>query len=327
MLVFYVYLYVMGKLDIQPNNITEAKYDFTSLQKNIIYQMIGCLQPLMTRDIIYLDKLSREELKVSIKVSTLAGKNNHDDVIKQAEALMSKIFRYEYDKGSKKHRKSTVLIHDVDHEYYSDTVTLQISPGAVPILLYIGNGFTQYQRTIAVILKSIHSKRMYELCCSWKGRGGFEWPLDRFKTTIGMDGKYKKNIIDFKKNVLDKAKKELKEKADVWFEYDISRKKKGEEQKIKISIKSSSSQAIQDKQKGSQGEEYSFVRRFLLHTFPPTTDKANILTDQITNDGHLNTAYNRFVRLDDEYTIGSKKLDDVKRITKFFLKTDLNIEY
>ena len=131
------------KLDIQPNDITEAKYEFSALQKNIIYEVIGELQHLMTKDMLEIGDLSIEDLNISVSVSKLAGSNNHRKVIDQAKELMRKIFEYDYNKDDKKHLKVTTLFHAIDHQYYSDTVKLQISPGAVPVLLYIGNGFTQ----------------------------------------------------------------------------------------------------------------------------------------------------------------------------------------
>ena len=115
------------KLDIQPNDITEAKYEFSALQKNIIYEVIGELQHLMTKDMLEIGDLSIEDLNISVSVSKLAGSNNHRKVIDQAKELMRKIFEYDYNKDDKKHLKVTTLFHAIDHQYYSDTVKLQLA--------------------------------------------------------------------------------------------------------------------------------------------------------------------------------------------------------
>ena len=308
------------KLDIQPNDITEAKYEFTALQKNIIYEIIGQLQHLMSKDMVKINELNREDLK---SVSELAGSNNHRKVIDQSKELMKKVFEYDYNKNNKKHLRVTTLIHSIDHEYYSDVVRLQISPGAVPVLLYIGNGFTQFQKTIAITLKSIHAKRMYELCCQWRDKKGFNWTLDKFKAMIGLHNKYA-SVKDLKSRVLNIAEKELKKHADIWFEFEIPRKRKGEEQRIIVNIETNENMILSS---SKSGDKYSFVWRFINYAHPNyIDDSATSICDLLIKKDLLDNAQERFSRLEQEYIVGDKSKEDLIKLIKHILKTDFQIE-
>ena len=144
---------------------------------------------------------------------------------------------------------------------------------------------------------------------------------------LHIENKYKK-LKDLKICVLDPAKERMKESADVWFEYDLKKVDSRSYNVISFKIYRNSEDALKEGKKGKQGEKYSFVWRFLQHSFSANqNDKANVIADQIVSSGHLNTAYDRFVRLDDELTTGKKERLDIIKITKFFLKEDLNIKY
>lgn len=313
---------------IQPNQVTNARYDFSSVQKNLIYRVLGELQPLMSKKTI-----EEKEHLFKFKLKDLAKSNNYDDFITEAKKVIQKPVEYYYsivgENGKeRKWHVLTSLISGIKHELNSEYITIKIPSDAIPFFCYYGlMGFTHLNQTIAITLKSMYSKRLYELCCRWKDKGGFVMPIDELRSVLMLENKYKL-MGHFKSRILNTAQKELKEKADLWFEYDLKKVDSRSYNVVSFKIHHNSSEALKDGQKGDQGEKYSFVWRFLQYSFSSNqSDKANVIADQIANNGQLDIAYDRFVRLDDELTQGKKEKTDLIRITKFFLKEDLNIKY
>jgi hypothetical protein len=79
--------------------------------------------------------------------------------------------------------------------------------------------------------KSKHAKRIYGLACQWRSTGGREYSLGEFKEILGLkDPKGKEpeqytEITAFKKEVLDRAKKQINGNTDISFDYELKKKR------------------------------------------------------------------------------------------------------
>jgi len=314
----------MGKIK-QSNIATTAKYEYTKVQKNVMFLIVRELQPLMTKE-----ELEWKEHTITIQLSALDANNNYKRIKGELTKLRRKDIEFVFQRnGEPAAEVVTGLISSFKHVPNSKEVTIYIPSAVLPFLCSIGRGYTELQTIVALSLRSTHSQRMYELCHRWKNhRGaGFSYPISELKAMLGVESKYKQ-IGELKKKVLNVAHKELKEKADVWFDYTLEKRHSRSYNWIVVKIHQNSPEAIKDNRKGEKGDKYSFVWRFLQHSFSSNqSDKANVITDQIANNGDLDTAYDRFARLDDELTTGKKERLDIIRITKYFLKEDLNIKY
>lgn len=305
---------------IQPNKITYARYDFTALQKNIIYYIYESLQHHLTKE-----KEIRQDLfnnfVVSVPVSSLCSEKNHSKVIESAKDLMTKPFQYDYKQGLKNYTVATVLVHTAKHQHGSNTVELTIPFEALSLLLYIGDGFTIYQKTIAISLKSKHSKRLYEMCCRWKDKGGFTISLDEFKKMLCIDNQYK-DINRLKDVVLDIAQKELKESADVWFEYELQKIKSRSYNWLQFKLFSND-----PKKAAADRGIYPNVYNFLIITFPNMfSDAALRITDQLHERGQLSLAWDKLRPKYEEYRDDMLSIKHLMNLTKKILREDFNIK-
>lgn len=302
---------------IQPNEMTNAKYDFTALQKNIVYTIYGELQRYMTKE-SEINKDLFDNFVVSVPVDAFAGEKNHTKVIDAVKDLMTKPLEYQYSREKRKYTVATVLVHTATHEHGSKTVDLTIPVAALSLLLYIGKGFTQYQMPIALALKSKHSKRIYELCCRWKDKGGFNMELDEFKQMLGVEKQYR-NINMLRDRVLAVAKEELKEGADVWFEFELKKIKSRSFNWVYFTIF-----ANDLKQKTSDRGTYPSVYNFLLISFPNMfSDKALRIADQLYDQGKIALAWSKFRPIYENKELDSKHIEN---ITKKILREDFKIK-
>lgn len=124
----------------------------------------------------------------------------------------------------------------------TDTIQLRNDPDLKPYLLNLKERFLAggggkvliYRLSNVVHIKGAYNIRIYELLKQYQVIGSLMIPLDELRLKIGVDEhaadpkkivqKKYKNYADFKRRVLEVAKKELAEKADIKFTY-VERKK------------------------------------------------------------------------------------------------------
>jgi plasmid replication initiation protein len=309
---------------VQPNRVTNARYDYTAVQENILTCMIEAIQGHMSQERTISTDLFGHPI-ITVNASEIAKGNTKHYVFNQLKELRKKDieFQYQDDKG-KQVEVHTGLINSFKSVMGSDLIDIEISVWAIPYLLYWGKGVggTIFSKTLALTLKSIYSKRMYKLCKRWENKGGFTMDISEFKSVLGIDTKYAK-LIGLKKKVLDVAKEELDEAGDVSFEYALNKIKSRSFNQITFKIFS--------KDKGIKGANtsdlYRFVYYFICRTYPSyTNDKAKTITDKLAEkDSDLRKAFQKFTKLDDAFSIGSKSNEDLIKLTKHILKEDFEI--
>ena len=118
---------------IQPNSVTSARYDFTPLQKNIVYMILKELQKHMSKDQAINQDLFNNFV-VSIPVAALAGEKNHSKVIEAAKGLMKQPMEYNYSRDDENYTVATVLVHTAKHKHGSETVELYVPFDALSLL-------------------------------------------------------------------------------------------------------------------------------------------------------------------------------------------------
>ena len=310
---------------IQPNRITYAKFNLTALQRNIIYLIIGKVQKHMTKENV-INKDLFNNFVVTIDAETLIKSNNYSSVYEASKKLQKMLFEYDYIADDGRYRKSAVFVTTIGQKKGSRYVDLTINKDAIPVLLYIGVGvgYTRFQKTIAISLKSVYAKRMYEFCNRWKDRGGFVITINEFKEMLSISDKYK-SISDLRKRVLNPAKKELKENADVWFEYDL--KKYNSRSYNMIEFKVFTQNPLEIPGKKNKSGIYIEVVNMLSLAYPISKDGTSaFIADRIKEKGKLDELYQKLRRLDNGLKNGKKTKLDVVKLIKHIIKTDYGIK-
>lgn len=91
-----------------------------------------------------------------------------------------------------------------------------------PFLLELKDRFTMYYRRQALAMRSMYSMRFYEILKRYEYQGKFELRVDEFRNLFDLEDKYPR-FVDLRRNVIDRAREELEEKADTTFEYNVVR--------------------------------------------------------------------------------------------------------
>lgn len=205
----------------QSNALINSRQDLTLTERRIIFSLISLVQP------------EDEELKTYIlPISDLADlvgitdKSFYKRVEKTVESIQSKKLVIET-----RDKKGKII--SIDHISWIQQATYLKGEGLVRIKLsdalakYLANlaSFTKYQLFNVLQLRSDYSWRMYELLKEKE-------PLQKKRIIRIAELRHLLNIPDdklketknFKKVVLERAKKELKEKTDIYFDYEVHKK-------------------------------------------------------------------------------------------------------
>ena len=311
----------MYDLIIQPNKMTYARYDYTAIQKNIIYLTQANLQNYLTahKEKLTLDLFNDYVITLQIKDLLRNAGQGYSFIIDAVKDLMKKPIEYEYVKDKDKYSVVTTIVNTVKHKHGSGIVKLTISKDAVPFLLHVGGGYTAYQRTIVMSFRSVYSKRMYEICSRWKDKGGFSISLKEFRQMLSITDKYRQ-IGQLKMRVLNIAQKELKKSSDIWFDYEFKKINSRSFNVIDFKIHSQGTKSDND---GLDSGFYIFIYNFMSMAYSQSTDKLKNICDKISDNEQLEEFYRKMKRLERELNSNEKTQKDVIKIIHTIVKQDI----
>ncbi len=311
---------------IQPNNVTSAKYNYSEIEENILTLMVGSLQNHMLKvNTIQKDLFGLPMISINTSEAT---KTNKAAYLKAAESLMKKTFSFNWKSpvDGKNRRSTGVLVSAFHNVINTSYVEITINTWAIPYLLYWGKGVggTIFNKTIALTLKGQYAKRLYKLCKRWEDVGGFTISIKEFRQMLSLDKRYLRNT-DLRNGVLNRSQKELKENADVYFNYTLAKVGSSPSyNQINFTIHGNNKKLS----KVEKTDMYHAVFNIIGLAFPVHINgKAMQLTDSLADKPeNLEKAYRRLTKLRNEYEYGDKKYEDVIRLVKHILKEDYNLQ-
>lgn len=214
-----------NELAIQSYIFTTAKYDFTVYEKRIMYRLIELAQDelngVLIRDNMHKIRPTLFGREITMPVRDILNgeeDKNHSKAKEAFKSLATKGIEYEDDKiwsftniiTSPKITKGTMAM-----------ATFFVYDAIWQCLLDFSKGYRKYELVTAMSFKSVYAMRMYEFMSGQKmpiPRKGYISYQD-LRKRFNIDENQYKLIGDFKKRVLDKAKKELDEKSPYSFTY------------------------------------------------------------------------------------------------------------
>lgn len=205
---------------IQSNVITTARYEYSVIEKRIVYHIIRHIQSNMGTDSTLFG-----DPYVRIPMKELVTHDNYRQVKVAAKALRQKSFEINKPNGG---WIETGLINWSEYKPESSTMEFELSKMIIPILIEVANKFTVYELNVALSLKSPYSQRFYEFCSQFRQSGIWRISIEDLKERLNINDSPtytgKLGNSNFKSKILDKAKKELKAlydkgECDLFFTY------------------------------------------------------------------------------------------------------------
>lgn len=201
----------------QHNTITSGRYDFSACQLDILFMLLATLDES--------DELGKE-YHIRVKdIELITGRKwNYQQLREGTEDMMSRVFEIQESRGL----AQIVLFTKVQYLDGTGSFYMKINEEARPYFFDLKNNFTLLELKSVLGCTSKHAKRLYSLACQWRGTGGHTYSVGELKEILGLKdpkGKEKEQyfnrINDFRKDVLDVAKKQINEHTDIVFDYEL----------------------------------------------------------------------------------------------------------
>lgn len=308
---------------VQPNKVTNARYNYSEREENILTLIIGELQDCMSRNISMQTDLFNMPI-VQIDVGE-AGTVNKRDYVSASKELMRKVIDFDWkDQDGQEVNTAATLLVAVHNYKNTRHIRLTLNKWAIPYLLYWGSGVggTFFNKTLALTITGQYSKRLYKFCHQWREVGYRGMTLKEFKKMMMIEKKYSRTN-DLKKRVLDSAREELKAMTDIYFDYTLEAVNSRGVNYIHFHIKTNNKKLPPSK----KNEMYTTVYSMLNLVFPVTnSSRSRDLCDQFAEDTEtLEKVYFRFKKLRDDMFYGNKSKVDTIKLIRHILKTDYGI--
>lgn len=305
---------------VQPNKVTNARYEFSPAQEDILTLMIDAVQKHMTNEReIQTDLFGEPTISIDIEDS-----NNKYNFFQAALGMTEKRFEFEWTRSqdNKNIKTAGVLVTTVHDVKQTKRLELTINKWAIPYLVYWGKGVggTVFNKAVALTLKGEYTKRLYKLCKRWEDKGGFSMSLQEFRLMMKLEKKYSK-LAELRRWVLESSIERMKDGADVYFTYSLD-KIGGSRSYNQINFVVHGN----NKRKGKKEKTdlYVLVYNMLCFAWPNyESSKAQEICDRIAeNPDKFEELYRRMKKLKDEYDSGEKTREDLNKLIKHIIKND-----
>ena len=211
-----------GKIDsktlvVQSNDLIERSYRLTLREKKIILILASQITKEDTNFNIMRFKVTDIERMLDIQ-----GKGFYGDLAEITKGLTQKGFEIRTLDNLGRNRIIQVSwLASADYFEHRGVVELEFSEKMKPYLLQLNKCFTPYQLGYVLNCQSVYSIRIYELLKQYS-QGNInvrEFDLNHFKEKLFLQDKYKQ-FSHLRTRVIEVAQKELKQKTDIYFEYE-----------------------------------------------------------------------------------------------------------
>ena len=199
----------------QHNALTNARYDYTELQQDLMFFLISKLSP---------DNKDSYSLNI-MELAKLTGKKYNAAYLHRATADMgSRVFEI----LTAESYEQIWMFQRVKYHLGKGIIEFDLTKHILPYLFNLKNNFTSYELAAALRLSSKYAKRIYQLCSQWKDLGETkQYDLQELKKMLGLlddKGNEKmKQLIDLRTNVLDVAVKQINEHTELHIGYTLEK--------------------------------------------------------------------------------------------------------
>lgn len=205
----------MQELLRQHNAITEARYEMSALEKNIVYMLLASLRQksISLRQCHY--RISLKELNRRMGAETTVG-----ELMEASQKLLSRVYTIIEEDGAELHTSLVSSISNMPDE----EIEIGISSMMMPYLIALRE-YTEFDLDTALSLKSAYSKRIYEMLSQHIEAGELYISVEELKWRLALcdpkagTEKYA-SWAAFRKAVLEGPQQELAQKSKLHFNYE-----------------------------------------------------------------------------------------------------------
>ncbi len=195
----------------QSNDLVEARYNLPLAEQRLVLTMISRIQPEDEDFKPY--RISVSEFSEFLGI---AKDSAYAECKKITGNLLSRVINIK-----EPHRLLQIgWMSSAEYVDGTGMVNLSFDPLLKPYLLQLKSNFTSCKLEMLLSFKSQYSMRMYVLLKQYEKLKEREIELVSLQEMLGIQKERYKLYADFRRFVLESVQKELKEKTDLYFEFD-----------------------------------------------------------------------------------------------------------
>jgi len=293
---------------VKSNKLVEAKYKLTLNEQRLILLMVSMIKP---EDEDF--KNIRIRIKDLKEILDLRRKDLYEEVPEITKKLMSRVL--EIKDIEEKRLLQISWLSSAEYLFGEGVVELSFDPKLKPYLLKLKEAFTIYNLQSVLKLRSSYAIRFYELLKQYEKIGNRKFKIKELKDILGIGKKEYKLYGDFKRRVILPAQKELREKTDIYFEFEEVKKGRKVVELIFNIYKNPNFKEIKEKEKdNNQILALDNINKMLFDNIKKYT---NLSEEKIIN---IFQNYDEdLIQKSFEYTLKLYKQKKIENLTGFFL--------
>lgn len=209
-----------NSLVVRRNDLVEGRYRINScLARRILYRALAQINPS--------DMHFRESYKVKLSdVAEVSGHKMNDSYYPRAEEaikLLQSQVAETWDTDNKEYAVHS-WFHKIKYNWGDGSVSVIFHDDMGPVLLNLiqSGSFTVADEKFLAIINSPYSDRIYGLLKQYQKVGHRTMSIEEIRDKLKIEKKYPL-FYDFRRYVLDVAKKEINQKTDISFDYELIR--------------------------------------------------------------------------------------------------------
>lgn len=198
------------------NDLVRARHTFSTYEQRIFASMVA--------------KLKRESTKFPVQqipVTQICDRSNSSDLYRRLDEISKRltsrkiVIRKTDDEGNRSFERINVF-SKCKYKEGEGAIEARFTEDMRPFLLELKERFTLYLITVFLRLQSKYSTQIYELLKMRQGLWKIKMSVEEFRDVLALEDKYEQ-FYSLRKRVIEQARKELQEKADIFFTYDVIR--------------------------------------------------------------------------------------------------------
>lgn len=195
------------------NQLTEARYTLSVVEQRLILSMIAKISP---------DDTALKPYQIALadfpRLLNIRSRDIYTDIKQLLKQLSARVLEIEKGEGY-------LVINWISSAEYlpeSQAIELCFDQKLMPYLINLKEQFTLYGLAIIIQFQSIYAIRLYQLLKQYEAIGHRTFELSELRTSLGIDPDKYPEFKEFKRRVLNQAKKEFETTTDAGNKSDIS---------------------------------------------------------------------------------------------------------
>ena len=205
-------------LVVKANQLVQARINWTKLEHRVVSMLISQLKK---DDEVF--NLQRVYIKDLLDLSGTTSRDVYDRAEEICQKLLDqKVHVRTQTKDGRRIYQGYNCMSTCRYVEGSGYIEAKFNDDMKPFLLQLRKRFTMYKLQNFMRLSSQHSMRLYELIKMREGITYLRIDVNELREVLCCEHTYER-FSDFKRYVLEKARKELKDVCDVYFTYKVER--------------------------------------------------------------------------------------------------------